>query len=200
MYDVKNNVIFLQEGGLNNLKDEQKLLINIKKKKRGSLEDIIDLYTPYVSVIVYNVIGSVMTKEDIEEVVSDVFISLWNHSENLDNNKGCIRTYIGATARNLAKNKLRKAIVCDELNGSIPASDSEPDKLFEAKEEQEIFINLIRELGEPDSEIFIRYYYYEEKISQISKITCVCISTVKTKLARGRKHLKKILLQKKEVQ
>lgn len=54
-------------------------------------------------------------------------------------------------------------------------------------------MNLIQELGEPDREIFMRYYYYEEKISKISKNMGINISTIKTKLARGRKRLKEVL-------
>ena len=64
--------------------DEKKLIDGLKKRKRGTLEKIIEIYTPYVSAIVYNVIGSSMTKEDIEEAVSDTFVSLWKHSGNLD--------------------------------------------------------------------------------------------------------------------
>jgi len=54
-----------------------------------------------------------------------------------------------------------------------------------------MLISLIMALGEPDSEIFIRYYYYEQKIKHIAKYTGIPISTVKTKLVRGRAELKK---------
>ncbi len=176
--------------------DEQKLLTNLKKRKRGSLEKVIDLYTPYVSVVVYNTVGAVLSKEDIEEVVSDVFVSLWQNAENLDIKKGCIRTYIGAAARNRAKNKLRKIFLCSEINENVTDSFNDPNAEFEVKEEREILINLIKSLGEPDSEIFFRYYYYEERISKISKVTGIAVGTIKTKLARGRGKLKKALIQK----
>ena len=51
--------------------DEQKLLHNLKKRNRNSLDDIIKIYTPYVSVIVYNTVGCKLSKEDMEEIVSD---------------------------------------------------------------------------------------------------------------------------------
>lgn len=176
--------------------DEQKLLTNLKKRKRGSLEKVINLYTPYVSVVVYNTVGAVLSKEDIEEVVSDVFVSLWQNAENLDSEKGCIRTYIGTAARNRSKNKLRKNFLCSELNENVTDSFNDPNTEFEVKEEREILINLIKSLGEPDSEIFFRYYYYEERISGISEVTGIPAGTIKTKLARGRRKLKKALMQK----
>jgi len=87
--------------------DERKLLINLKRKKRGALDKAITIYTGYVATIVYNMIGSMMSKEDMEEVISDVFISLWNHSDKLDETRHSIKGYLGAIARNNSKNKLR---------------------------------------------------------------------------------------------
>lgn len=176
--------------------DEAKLLYNLKRRRHGSLEKAIDLYTPYVSVIVYNVIGAVMTKEDIEEVVSDVFLSLWKTAGELDKEKGSLRAYLAAIARNCAKNKLRKQAIHEEIPDNIISIQGEPQSDIETQEERWLMIELIKKLGEPDSEIFLRYYYYEEKISKISAVTGLCASTVKTKLSRGRKKLKTILEDK----
>ena len=56
-----------------------------------------------------------------------------------------------------------------------------------------MLLELIRHLGEPDSEIFLRHYWYNEKVSRISAVTGICRSTITTKLHRGRKKLKEIL-------
>lgn len=52
----------------------------------------------------------------------------------------------------------------------------------------------VMSLGEPDNEIFVRYYVFGEKIREIAKATGVNPSTVKTKLSRGKRKLKEILL------
>lgn len=173
--------------------EEEKLIYNIKRKRRGALEKVIDLYTPYVGTVIYNTIGSAMPKEDLEEVVSDTFVALWRNAEKFDSQKGCLRTYLGTIARNLAKNKLAWRNVNAELGENIAAIHSEPDIKIEQKEERAAMIQAINELGEPDSEIFMRYYYYDEKISCISKIMNLPGNTVKTKLARGRRKLREIL-------
>ena len=180
--------------------DEEKLLNNLKKRKRGSLEKAIDIYTPYVSVIVYHIIGDTMAKEDVEEAVSDVFVSLWRSVETLDSEKGCIRTYLGAVARNCARKKLRDAQMHSELEENMIAGHSEPGEAIENREEQQLLLELIKSLGDPDSEIFLRYYWYDEKVSKISAVTGICKSTITTKLQRGRKKLKEILIQKEEKQ
>ena len=64
-------------------------------------------------------------------------------------------------------------------------------------EEKSMLLELIRELGEPDNEIFIRHYWYDEKLSKISDVTGICQSTIKTKLRRGRIKLKDILLKRR---
>ncbi len=173
--------------------EDERLIHNIRRKRRGALEKAIDLYTPYVGTVIYNVIGSAMQKEDMEEVISDTFVTLWRNADKFDGQKGCLRTYLGTMARNLAKNKLTGLTVNSELDENIIAVHSEPHIQIEQDEERTSMINAINELGEPDSEIFMRYYYYDEKISYISKAMSLSVNTVKTKLARGRRKLKEIL-------
>ncbi len=176
--------------------DEEKLIKKLRRKDRDALELIIRKYTPYVSVIVYNIIGYSMTKEDVEEVVSDVFISLWKHADSLEEAKGGLRPYLGAIARNSAKNKLRKQTIHSELElCDNMISNAETEKTIMEKEEKQMLVKAISSLGEPDDEIFMRYYFYDEKIKSISQITGLCLSTVKTKLARGRNKLREIISQ-----
>ena len=56
----------------------------------------------------------------------------------------------------------------------------------------------VMSLGEPDNEIFVRYYKFDEKIRDISKATGLNISTVKTRLSRGKRKLRKILSNAEE--
>lgn len=182
--------------GENILINESRLLENLKKQRRGTLEKVIALYTPYVSAVVYNVIGAVMPKEDIEEAVSDVFLSLWRNAQTLDGEKGSLRAYLGAAARNTAKNKLRSYRPCAEIDDDVISERSEPTEAVEEREERQRLIDVITSLGEPDSEIFFRYYYHEEKISRIADVTGLRASTVKSRLARGRNKLKAILREK----
>ena len=170
--------------------------MGLKKRRHGSLEKAIELYTPYVTVVVYNIIGAALTKEDVEEVVSDVFLSLWKSAETLDAEKGSIRTYLAAIARNHAKNKLRTLHTHEEISENIISLYKTPQEDVEERENRALMLELIKDLGEPDCEIFLRYYYYEEKISKIADITGLRASTVKTRLSRGRKRIKEILIEK----
>ena len=175
--------------------DEQKLLHNLKKRNRNSLDDIIKIYTPYISVIVYNTVGCKLSKEDMEEIVSDTFFLLWQNSLNIDETKGNMRSYLATIARNTSKNKLRKYHSNEVLNEQIISSDLTPQDNIIKAENSQFLTELITSLGEPDSEIFFRYYYYNEKIKTISKAMNISLSTVKTKLYRGKQKLKNTIIK-----
>lgn len=154
------------------------------------MEDVIKIYTPYVSAVIYNTIGNIAPKEDIEEVISDTFLQLWRNANSIDEEKGCIRSYIGAVARNTAKNKLRTIRINEELDENIVFNSDNPQDVLLKNEERKFLLDMIAALGEPDSEIFLRYYYYNEKNRSISDVMNINISTVKSKLSRGKEKLK----------
>lgn len=175
--------------------DEKKLLLRLKHKEKDSINEAIKLYTPYLSTVLYNIAVGRLSKEDIEEIVSDVFVMLWNNAKNIDLEKGTMRSYMAATARNLALKRLnnRKDYVCLD---DIELSESD----FADKSVKDDFLwNAVMSLGEPDNEIFVRYYKFGEKLKAIAKATGLNISTVKTKMSRGKQKLKEILSNAEEI-
>ena len=86
---------------------EAKALRLLQQGSAEALKWFMGKYTPYVSTIIYNIIGSAMTSADVEEVASDVFFALWENADKV--NSGSVRGYLGAVARNKAKNKFREA-------------------------------------------------------------------------------------------
>ena len=176
--------------------DEAKLLMRLKKKKRNSIDEAIEVYTPYLSTVLYNIAGNSLPKEDIEEIVSDVFVMLWKNAEYIDLSKGTIKSYIAAAARNFALKRLSKKTDCTCLD-DIEIPDETPTS--EQNLTSSAVWDAVMSLGEPDNEIFVRYYKYGEILKDISKMTGINISTVKTKLSRGKRKLKKILSDAEEM-
>ena len=168
--------------------DESKLLMQLQKRHKNSINQAIEVYTPYLSTVLYNMVGNGLPKEDIEEIVSDVFVVLWKNAEYIDLSKGTLRSYIAATARNLALKRLNKKKDYTNLDDiEIPIEDDFID------DNKKSIWDAVMRLGEPDNEIFVRFYKYDEKLKDISKATGLNISTIKTKLSRGKLKLKKIL-------
>ena len=81
----------------------------LQKMRAGDpsgLEALMDRYIPYVSTICWNILRGAMTKEDAEEVVSDVFLAAWEQARDIQPGKA--KAWLGAVARNKARNKLRE--------------------------------------------------------------------------------------------
>ena len=122
--------------------DEAELLQRLRNREKNSIDEAIQIYTPYLSTFLYHMAGNSLPKEDIELSDGKNFIE-----ENFHNN------YVWET---------------------------------------------VMSLGEPDSEIFVRRYKFDEKIKDISKAMGLNISTVKTRLSRGKRKLRKMLSNAEE--
>lgn len=176
--------------------DEARLLGRLKKRERNSIDEAIEVYTPYLSTVLYNMVGNRLAKEDIEEIVSDVFVMLWKNAEYIDLKKGTVKSYIAAAARNFELKRLNKKRECTCLD-DIEVSDEKTSA--ESGLKNSVIWDAVMSLGEPDNEIFVRYYKYDEKIKDISKAIGLNVSTVKTKLSRGKNKLKRILSDAEEM-
>lgn len=176
--------------------DEARLLGRLKKRERNSIDEAIEVYTPYLSTVLYNMVGNRLAKEDIEEIVSDVFVMLWKNAKYIDLKKGMVKSYIAAAARNFALKRLNKKRECTCLD-DIEVSDEKSSA--ESGLKNSVIWDAVMSLGEPDNEIFVRYYKYDEKIKDISKAIGLNVSTVKTKLSRGKNKLKRILSDAEEM-
>lgn len=169
---------------------EERALKELKKGSEKALAWFIDAYTPYVTTIVHNIIGSSMDMSDVEEVASDVFYKLWENAESVYSVKG----YLGTVARNLAKNKARG--LCRDLpleEAILRIGETTPESRLEQREQQQAVKLAVMGMPHPDREIFLRHYYYCQTLESISREMDINLSTVKTKLRRGRERLRSVL-------
>ena len=114
--------------------EEEKLLMRLKNGKRNAIDEAIAVYTPYLSTVLYNMLGNRLPKEDIEEILSDVFVTLWKNADTIDLEKGTLRAYLAAVARNFALKKLNKqrdytSLDEIELPDEAPIPSYSPPKL-----------------------------------------------------------------------
>ena len=87
---------------------DSELAVKLIGGDEKALEDVIMKYTALVSTIIYNVSKENMTREDIEEVTSDVFVTLWNNREKIQPEK--LKGYICCIAKTRALNKLESIV------------------------------------------------------------------------------------------
>ncbi len=153
------------------------------------LKDLMQQYGGYVSAIVWRIVSPALTVQDAEEVVSDVFLAAWEHRTKL--REGKVKAWLGTVARNKTKNRLRSVhyilpLECDVLEATV-------DPSLEEQERNALVRYAVDSLSEPDREIFLRHYFYLEKVSQIAEHLGMSESAVKSRLSRGREKLKHVL-------
>jgi RNA polymerase sigma-70 factor (ECF subfamily) len=175
--------------------DDRKALRGLEKRNADALAAIMDTYTPYVATIVYNIIGQSMSQADVEEVCSDVFFALWRNADKPKANK--LRAYLGTIARNMAKNKLRECSLELPLEDDVLIiPDRDEGEIAEMEQRQAVY-SAVLSMAHPEREIFLRHYYYLQKISQIADEMAINAATIKTHLSRGREKLREKLLGRK---
>lgn len=174
-----------------------KLKSKIEKYKNNQeldLQRIIDEYSSYVRTIIKNMAREYLSKEDIEEIVSDTFFILWKNTDKLENDK-IISSYIAGITRNLVKEKSRVINMNFDISDyeNIIQDNIKVDMICEQREKINILEKTIKQLKEDDILIFNLYYYSSMKITEIAKALNITDFNVKMRLHRIRKKIKKEL-------
>ena len=175
------------------MKVEDRKIYTYIENNKLQMEQIMANYSNYISTIIRNSYIE-LSSEDKEEILLDVFLTLWKNQEKLDINKS-MSAYISGITKNLIKYKYRQ---CKE-NQNIEEYE---EKLIDSSnieimilqnERQNVIAEELEKIKQEDKEIFIEYYYDDRSIKQISKIFNMSESKIKSKLFRVRKRLNKAL-------
>lgn len=162
----------------------------LKRHDEAAFEEVMNKYLPLVSNIVYNIGRDRLSKEDMEETVSDIFVILWNNTDKII--EGKLQGYLCRIARTkaldrLSKHKKPQTLDIEEIEIQ---SDFSMEVTAEIDDVTEILHELIDELHELDREIMLRYYYYQQTAPIIAKILRMNKETVNSKLRRNKEKLR----------
>ncbi|MBS5857111.1 MAG: RNA polymerase sigma factor [Clostridia bacterium] len=152
----------------------------------------------YVYIIIKNS-GYLFSNEDVEEIASDVFLTIWKNKEKLDINKE-ISPYIAGITKNLLRKKKRdiknineniKNI--DELQNYLSDKIDYTHNEAEEQEKIDIVTEELTKMKKEDKNIFTYYYYESKNIKEIANILGITEIKAKSRLSRIRKKLRKEL-------
>lgn len=71
------------------------------------IEQLIKDYKKYIYTIAKNNSKGFLSNEDIEEIVSDTFLTIWHNKNKIEKNK-MLKNYISAVTKNLVLKKFRE--------------------------------------------------------------------------------------------
>ena len=179
--------------------DDNRLLRLLHKDPNAGMERLMNQYTGLVYAVVKGKLeNSYYVSSDIEDCVADVFSKFYAELSDYDPERGNIKSYLCVIARNHAINiaKRRSMIERLPLDGEDPlgqyADDVSIDSEIAEEELRREVIGAIEALGEPDSSILFRKYYYGESSKEIAEAVGLTASNVDTRAHRALNKLRKM--------
>ncbi|MBR0483981.1 MAG: sigma-70 family RNA polymerase sigma factor [Oscillospiraceae bacterium] len=176
---------------------EQELRMLLRHSPEKGQRKLFELYHRYVYTIVWQILGNIASREDTEEIVSDIFAEIFLHLDSVY--EGSLKGYISTISRRTAIDAFRKFSrqkpnfsIDDETFQEIP-DNINITQSFEDSEQARALLEAVLQLGEPDSQILIQKYYYNRNSSEIAQTLHMNPVAVRMRSSRALKRLRKIL-------
>lgn len=174
------------------------LLRQLVQRRERALEHCIRRYGGYVYTVVHNRCRGMLTREDQEELVSDVFLALWEHADTIDPER--LKGWLGGVARNKTTDALRRAHLTVPLEEAEPILDDAVMQRLGERERAEGVRAALDALSGEDREIFYRFYDLCQTSGEIAAAMRMNPATVRTRLSRGRETLRRALCSEEEAE
>lgn len=178
-------------------KTEEEWLLRIKK---GDKEAFSLFFYKYYNSLCYFAINILEDSHVAEDVVQDVFVTIWNRRKKLSV-EGSIRSYLYKSVKNRSINYLRsKKLETKSLEEAIlPEQDSEkiPSEIMQEKEIYDELVMAIEQAIEqlPKRQKLIFTLSRDEGLTyeEIAEVLDISVKTVKTQIGRSKVKMREVL-------
>jgi RNA polymerase sigma-70 factor (ECF subfamily) len=151
------------------------------------------LFTRYYGRLCQYVYGMLENKEDSEDVVQDLFLSLWHNRKKIEVREN-VCGYLFKTAKNRALNHIRSAKNYRNMIENRSYSDiCCEESLLESDEFRIALYDCIERLPERSRNVFILHHVKSVKQKEISDRLTVSVKTIKNQLWMSMRKLKKCM-------
>lgn len=171
---------------------EPKTVADFEENGQLNMEQVVEAYNGYLYTILKNCMAS---RQDMEEVLSDIFVVLWKNHEKMDKNM-LVKPYLVGIAKNLVRKKYRTLNLAEHFEnwedyGEQISDQMNVEDLIEQNEKSKIVQNAIDEMKPHEAQIFVMFYYQSRKVKEISAELRISQNKVKVTLYRLRKFVRK---------
>ena len=171
---------------------DSELIILLKKDPERGLAEVVCKYSGYVYKIAYGKLSGVCRREDIEEAASDIFMKFYEYFMNTEKPLTVVAPYLAVIAKRHSINLYKKHISDTEVISFEEIAETVAFQTDDSYTRQRL-IEAVVALGRPDSEIFMRKYFYGQKSREIAEELNMKTNTVDKIVSRGLVKLRKIL-------
>lgn len=174
---------------------EENLITALARRDADAMNEIINKFARLLWPIVSAVLKNVGSEQDVEEVVADAFIYLWEHPGRFDPKRGSLKTMLCVVARSRAIDRYRELT----RRSTVPLEEAfladclGMQEEFLKEETRQELKAAVNALGEPGREILIRRYYYEQKPREIALALNMTVKQVDNVLYRSKRSLRQTL-------
>jgi len=170
---------------------EKLLLSQIKARNRIAFEMI---FNEYFLELARFAEGMLFDSKLADDIVQDLFLSLWKNAEKLTVEKS-IKGYLYASTRNKCLNELKKLQINNKnllhYEGILNSNNMESDDLKEDLIKK--IVTVLDLLPKKMKEIVKMKYLQNKKHREIAESLSITENTVNTQLTRAKKKLRKLL-------
>jgi len=178
-----------------NFLNDERTITAIRNRNEAAINEVITKYSKLLWSVAGAVLNNMGSTQDVEECVADTFIYLWEHPEKYNSQRGKLKTWLSIIARTQAVNRCREIA----KQNIIPLEESDfvdqlgiVDTFLEA-ETRRALLAAVNALGEPDREILIRRYYYDQKPKEIALALDMSVKQVDNRLYQTKLKLRELL-------
>ncbi|MCW9095874.1 MAG: RNA polymerase sigma-70 factor [Ignavibacteriaceae bacterium] len=153
------------------------------------------LFKTYSQKLIYFSRRYVRDKQIAENIIQDVFLTIWQNKKNLDPTKN-IQSYLFTAVKNESLKQLRHLNVENQQRENVSRLsivELTPDETIDQKELREELNKAINDLPDKCREIFAMSRFDQLKYSEIADILGISVKTVETQMGRALKKLREQL-------
>jgi RNA polymerase sigma-70 factor, ECF subfamily len=169
---------------------------------RRAFSELVDMYKDKIYYLAYRMLNNV---QEAEDVVQETFLRVFKNLDRYDE-KQKFSTWIYRIATNLSIDRLRKRKAVYSLDAgmapdgegtdyysTLASTDPSPEGQLILTETQQTIRRAIDQLPEKYKSVVILRYMHDMSLQEISEVLNMPVTTVKTRVHRGREYLRKKL-------
>ena len=171
------------------------MILGLQNGNEHALDAALSAYSRLLWGIARSVLHNVCSPEDMEECVADAFIQLWRNRESLSESRGSVKSWLCVVVKSKAIDRYRKAVRTSEIPRDeqlCAFGTAIADQTLDAVLQREL-LAAVQALGEPDQEILLRRYYYQQKPKDIAVALDLSAKQVENRLFRAKQKLREQL-------
>lgn len=172
--------------------EDDKILILFRTDPEKALGILYDKYFEYLSKEVFFILKD---DEDTQDVIQDLFLSLWRNKEYLQNINTSLKLYLRKAAYNKSINKLKAKVHFHEIDNEIFSfenSDQHSEMII--AEIQQKITNAIDGLPVKCRTVFILSRYQDMTYKEIANELEISVKTVENQIGKALKILRNKLI------